>query len=268
MISPQSPFALSVFGYSIRYYSVFMVIAMLLGCLATYFIAKKYYKEIDPEILFDLFPVLLVSGVLGARFYYVLLNLKYFSHHLNEVLAVQNGGISIHGAILGGLLGGIIFCKIKKLPILPLADVVSYGLILGQAIGRWGNFFNSEAFGTPCTCPWKLYVAREFRPIQYINYEYFHPTFLYEFIWNLIVFAFLFFVVRKIAKNKEGIVFFAYIGLYSLGRFFIEMIRTDSVLNIGTIPVAQIASTLGILVSLAGIFILNKNVGKKLKEEQ
>ncbi len=255
MISPQSPFAFSVFGHSIRYYSIFMVLAMVLGCLTVYFITKKYYKKINPEILFDLFPVLLISGVLGARFYYVLLNWGHFSRHINEILLIQNGGISIHGAILG---------KIKKLPILPLADVVSYGLILGQAVGRWGNFFNSEAFGTPCELPWKMYVAREFRPIQYIDYSYFHPAFLYEFIWDLLVFAALFFIVRKMAKNKAGIVFFAYIGLYSLGRFFIEMIRTDSILNIGTIPAAQIVSALGILISAAGIIILNKNIGKSV----
>lgn len=243
---------------NVKFYGVFMAGAMLLGSFASYFIAKKYYKNVNLDYLLDLFPILIISGIIGARIYYVLLNADFYFSNLSEIFMINHGGISIHGAILGGLAAAIIFCKKKKINLFLYADVVSYGLILAQAIGRLGNFFNSEAFGKPTDLAWKMYVAPEFRPLRYASYEYFHPTFLYEIIWNIFVFTILFFAIRKIAKNKTGVIFFSYLIFYSIGRFLIEGIRIDSVLDIYAIPFAQIVSILLIIAGFLGIFFVSK----------
>ena len=226
MFKAPASVAFSVFGYDIKYYGVMLFFAMLIGISTTVFVSKKYYKNIDLDTLLDFFPWLIVISIISARIYYVLLSLDFYLKYPKEIPAVWHGGLAIHGAIFGGLIFGIIYFKIiKKYPVLPYADVVSYGLSLGQSIGRWGNFFNSEAFGTPCNLPWKLYIAPINRPFEYMSSEYFHPTFLYESIWDIFVFFILFFVVRKLAKNTPGFIFFSYLALYSLGRIFIENIR-------------------------------------------
>jgi len=237
-----------------------LFLGMLAGVFATYFISKKYYKTVDLDALVDFFPILIIFSIIGARLYYVLLSLDYYLKYPKEIFAIWHGGISIHGAILGGLLTGIIYFKfIKKIPVLPYADVVSYGLSLGQGIGRWGNFFNQEAFGLPCDLPWKLYIDPPFRPSGLTQYSYFHPAFLYESIWDFLVFLVLFFVVRKWAKNRFGLVFFSYLIVYSSGRIFIENIRTDSVLNVQNLPIALLVSIFTILISIFGIlFLVNK----------
>ncbi len=246
-----------IFNYDVRFYSIFMALAMVLGCFASYFIAKKYYKNINLDNLIDLFPIIIIFGIIGARLYWVLLNFDYFKLYPNEILLIQNGGISIHGAIVGGIVGGIIYCKYKKINILQTFDILSYGLIVAQAIGRFGNWFNTEAFGRPSNLPIKLFVPFEYRPQIYSQFEYFHPTFLYEIIWNLFVFLVLFFVVRKIL-NKDGITTCCYLILYSIGRYFIESVRIDSALNISGVPIAQIVSLIMIFVGVIGILYLIK----------
>lgn len=256
MQSPVSAIAFELGNFEIRYYSIMMFFAMLSATIFMYFIAKKYYKNTDAETVLDMLPFVILCAILGARLYYVIFDWEYFAKHLTETIAIWHGGISIHGAILGGLLAGIVYTKIRKLNFLAYADVFSYGLILGQAIGRWGNYFNIEAFGLPCNLPWRLAVPVIKRPLQFINYEYFHPTFLYESLWNIFVLVILFFVVRKLSKNISGIVFCSYLVLYSIGRLFIESIRIDSIFNIGGLQIAQIMSILLILVGMLGIFIL------------
>lgn len=251
-----SPFSTvcSFFGYDVKMYGVMIFFAIISAVLVCNFIAKKYYKSVDTDVLYDFYPILIISGIICARLYYVILNADYYLTYPKEILALWHGGISIHGAILGGLISGIVHFKIKKLNILSYADVVVYGLAVGQAVGRWGNFFNSEAFGTPCDLPWKLYIAPMYRPEPYSSYEYFHPTFLYESIWCVLVFLILFFLVRKFQKNRSGLIFFSYLTLYSMGRFFIEGIRVDSVFNVGVVPIAQIVSVFVFLAGIAGIF--------------
>lgn len=252
--------AFSVFGFDVKMYGVMIFLAIICGVFVSECIAKKYYKDIDLDVLLDFYPVMIISGVICARLYYVLLNLAYYVKFPQEIIALWHGGISIHGAILGGFLAGIIYFGIKKLSVLSYADVVSYGLVIGQMIGRWGNFFNSEAFGSPCTLPWKLYIAPEFRPLQYKSFEYFHPTFLYESIWCFIIFCILFFFVRKNKTAKPGLIFFSYLALYSLGRFVIEGIRIDSVFNVGHIPIASIVSVVIFAASLYGVFYCTRNI--------
>ena len=135
-----------------------------------------------------------------------------------------------------------------------------YSLVIpiGQAIGRWGNFFNSEAFGKPCNFFWKMYILPQYRPAEYKNEEYFHPTFLYESIADLLIFLILYFALRKKFKECNGLLFCSYLTMYSFIRIFIEFIRTDSVLNIGDIPVAVIVSCVIIIISCLSFFYLYK----------
>ena len=241
--------AFSVGSISVYYYGVIMAVSLFTGVLVARFVADKFYSEINPEIIYDISPHIIIGAILGARIYYCLLSYNYYAQNPFEIIKLWHGGISIHGAIIGGLIGGIIYAKKHKLPVLKLCDIFSYGLVLGQAIGRWGNFFNSEAFGSPTENFLKLYIPIYKRPLEYLQYNYFHPTFLYESILDVCIFLILFFVIRKFTKNNDGIVFFSYLILYSIVRITIEQIRVDSVLNVFGIPIAQIASILIILIS-------------------
>lgn len=242
----------------VYYYGIIIATALLTGGLISYFVAKKLYPEINPEIVFEIYPSIIIGAILGARIYYCLLSHAYYSQHLIEIFAIRHGGMSIHGGILGGLILGIIYAKRHKLNILKLCDIISYGLIIGQAIGRWGNFFNSEAFGRPTEFFLKLYIPISKRPIDFMQYSYFHPTFLYESILDICIFLILFFLIRNFNKGKDGIIFFSYLMLYSIARIIIEQIRIDSVLNIFGIPIAQLISVLIILISTLAIIKIKK----------
>lgn len=259
MISPKSSVLINIGDFSIHYYGVIMFAAIITALFVIKFIAKKYYKDINTEIILDILPIIILSAILGARIYYVLMDLPYFIRHANEIFAIWHGGMSIHGGILGGIISGAILAKIKKINFLKYADVFSYGIIIGQAIGRFGNWFNCEAFGKPCFIPiLKLFIPEEHRPFGYENFEYFHPTFLYESLWNILVFTVLFTVIRKIPNLKEGTIFFSYLILYSVGRFFIEWCRIDSIRNLWGVPIAQLVSLLIILFSVLCLLLLYK----------
>ncbi len=259
MQSPPSSVLVSINGFSIHYYGLIMFCAIAAGILVMRFVAKKYYKGISTEILLDMLPAVILCAILGARLYYVVMDWRYFSSHLGEIFALWHGGMSIHGAILGGVLSGLIYTKIKKINFLKYADIFVYGLSIGQAIGRFGNYFNCEAFGKPCSIPFiKLFIPLPYRPYGYESYEYFHPAFLYESLWDIAVFLLLFFVIRKITGLKDGVIFFSYLILYSIGRIAIEACRLDSVRNIFGIEIAHIASLVLIFAGVAGIIFLYK----------
>lgn len=253
--------AFYLFGLPVMKYGLTMGTAIAVSVVILEKIRKKYYAEvISDEMLYDLSFWLIIGGILGARFWYVILNLHYYSFHLSEILAIRQGGISIHGAILGGIAAGLIYIKKHHLCFWKTADLFAFALPIGQAIGRWGNFFNSEAFGKPCDLPWKLYIPQENRPEQYIENDYFHPAFLYESIANIFIFFILFFVLRKKYSDKQGVIFCSYLILYSFVRFFIEFIRVDSVFNIGVIPIAVVVSVIFAICGIVVLFvIMNKN---------
>ena len=265
MLSPESSIAFFIGKFPVHYYSITMFLAILLGTVFSCFVAKKYYKEVNIDVILDVLPIVIIAGILGARLYYVLLDWSYYSQNLCDIWAIYKGGLSIHGAILGGFLGGFVYIKKNRLNLWKIADVYSYGLILGQIIGRLGNYFNKEAFGLPCyfmnnIC---LYIPEKHRPIQFLYVEFFHPTFLYEMVWNIFVLMILLFCVRRVVKNVDGVVFFSYLFLYSLGRVFIEALRLDSVLTINGIHFAQVVSVLVCLVSGVIVFnLLRKNYSK------
>jgi len=263
----------------IYYYGIIMSVALFAGIFTARCITKKFYPELSTEIIYDIAPHIIIGAIVFARLYYCVLSYHYYLAHPIEILEIRQGGISIHGAIIGGLIFGAIYALRHKLPVLKLCDIFSYGLVLGQAIGRWGNFFNSEAFGMPTGNFLKLYIPIYKRPLEYLQYNYFHPTFLYESISDIVIFLLLFFVIRKLAlypspnfsgtqelkfshagksplpqgarvERRDGVVFFSYLILYSIVRIIIEQIRIDSVLNLWGIPIAQIVSVLIILISV------------------
>jgi phosphatidylglycerol:prolipoprotein diacylglycerol transferase len=239
---------------TIRWYGLLIASAVLIGVSLSQYLAKR--RNVDPNLLGDLVIWLVIGAIPAARLYYVLFEWKQYSQHPEQIIAIWNGGIAIHGAIIGGTLAAIIFSRIQKISFWQLADLVAPSLILGQAIGRWGNFFNSEAFGDPTDLPWKLYIPQQRRPLNFINFEYFHPTFLYESLWNLMVLGLLMTLFFRGLKGKPrlkvGTIALVYMVAYSLGRVWIEGLRTDS-LMIGPLRIAQIVSLSAISLGLLGL---------------
>lgn len=260
MFEAHSQIICTIFGVHIYFYGVILALAIIAGTFIADYIATNFYN-LKKETIIDLSPYVVITGIIGARLYYCALNYDFYLRFPSEILAIRHGGISIHGAIIGGLIGLIIFAKRRNLPIPKLCDISAVGLILAQAIGRWGNFFNSEAFGTPTDLPWKLYISEQYRPIPYTNYEYFHPTFLYESILNLLIFITLFLLIKYQKVNKAGNIALLYLTLYSLARIFVEHFRIDSVLYVHGIPIATIVS-IGII-SLSFILLLLNNLPKR-----
>jgi len=193
----------------------------------------------------DLALFLIPLGVLGARIYYVIFSWDQYSGNLMDILNIRGGGLAIHGGIIAGILTGFVFSRIKKIDFFKLADTVVLGVPLAQSIGRWGNFVNQEAHGGPTDLPWGIMI----------DGQKVHPTFLYESIWDLLIFLFIF--LRRKKKKYEGSIIVEYITLYSLGRFFIEGLRTDS-LMLGPIRMAQFVSLLGVVVGVVLHIILSK----------
>lgn len=240
--------------FVIRWYGLLIASAVLIGVSLAQHLAKR--RHLHPDIISDLSVWLVVGAIPAARLYYVLFQWSEYSRSPGRILAIWQGGIAIHGAILGGIIAALIFARLKRISFWQLADLVAPSLILGQAIGRWGNFFNSEAFGDPTDLPWKLYIPPEHRPPALVNFEYFHPTFLYESLWNLMVFALLLTLFFRSLSGKPelktGTLFLVYWVAYSIGRFAIEGLRTDS-LMLGSLRIAQLVSLTGIVVGLAGL---------------
>ena len=239
---------------ALRWYGLLIATAVLLGVTLSQYLAKK--RRVNPDLLGDLAIWLVIGAIPCARIYYVAFQWQqYIQRPWWHMLAVWEGGIAIHGAIIGGTVATIIFARVNRISLWQLLDLVAPSLILGQAIGRWGNFFNSEAFGKPTNLPWKLFIAPQYRPFELINNEFFHPTFLYESLWNLGIFALLlwlfFWGLKRANRLKTGTLTAIYLIGYSLGRVWIEWLRTDS-LMIGPLKVAQVVSlgaiSLGLLI--------------------
>jgi len=273
---------------SIRWYGFLISISVLIGL----FISKKLAKErnIDPLYISEFLPLLITCSIIGARAYYVIFEWRqysgdnFFSYlqlfnnsiQIPSFLAIWEGGIAIHGGLIGGLLSTIFFCKSKNINLKTFIDILIPSIILGQSIGRWGNFFNSEAFGLPTNLPWKLFIPIQNRPIEFINYEFFHPTFLYESLWNFLIFIILIIIFKKQSKTnfvRPGFISCIYLIGYSFGRFWIEALRTDP-LCLGGLPpfcnngirIAQFISVFLFSSGLIGIFFLRLrtyNVNKR-----
>jgi len=247
------PIALQLGPLTLRWYGILMAAAMALGLWLAYRDARR--RGLDPESMLKAAELGLLGGLVGARLYYVAFNLDYYGQFPAKIFAVWEGGLAIHGGILGGILVGGGYAWWRRLPVLRFLDVAAPGLALGQCIGRWGNFFNEEAFGTPTRLPWKLFISPPHRPLLFAQDEYFHPTFLYESLWDLGVFALLFWGLRDRLARAPGALFLAYVGLYSVGRFVTEGIRTDP-LMLGPIRIAQLVSVIGLALAVVGVPLL------------
>ena len=241
--------AFTIFGIDVMWYGILMATGMILG---TYLALKEAERVgISEDDVLNLAIFAIPAGVLGARLYYVIFNWGYYSQNPSQILNFRGGGMAIHGALIGGILAGLIYTKIKKINFFKMADIALLGMPLAQAIGRWGNYINGEAHGGPTNLPWGIMVGG----------VKVHPTFLYESIWDFGIFIFLWMFRKK--KKYEGQVAVYYIILYSLGRFFIEGLRTDS-LMIGPLRMAQVISLVGVVGGIiAHIYLLKKNNNKK-----
>ena len=259
MFESHTQIICTIFGVHIYFYGIILALAIVTGTFMADYFGTKFF-ELKKETIIDLSPYLVIFGIIGARIYYCLLNYDFYMRFPTEILAVRHGGMSIHGAIIGGLIGLFIFSKKRKIPAAKLCDVSAIGLALAQSIGRWGNFFNSEAFGYPTQLPWKLYIAPQYRPIPFTDYEYFHPTFLYESLLDFCVFLLLFFAVNKKLKftQRNGNIALVYLILYSLVRIFVEYFRIDSVCYIHGYPVAMVVSACIIVLSSITLILKNK----------
>ena len=236
--------AFSIFGIDVMWYGVLISTGVLIGVLIALKEAKRTgFKEDD---LIDFLLYAIPVGIVGARAYYVIFSWDYYSQNLSQIINIRNGGLAIHGAVIAGVITAILFCKKRKIYVLELIDLVIPSLILGQAIGRWGNFVNQEAHGGPTDLPWGIMV----------NGQKVHPTFLYESIFNVLIFIFLIWF-RKHKKARHGQIFGLYLILYSAGRFFVEGLRTDSLMFMG-MRVAQLISIASIILGAALLIYLKK----------
>ncbi len=235
-----NPVAFSIFNIDIMWYGILIASGVLIGTL----LALRESRRIGfrDEDLMDLLIVAIPSAIIGARLYYVIFQFDYYKNNLSEIINIRGGGLAIHGGIIAAVIVGAVFCKIRKVNFWQIADITAPSIILGQAIGRWGNFINQEAYGTVTDLPWGIIV----------DGQKVHPTFLYESLWNIVVFLFLLWYRRK-GRKKDGEVFLLYAILYSVGRFFVEGLRTDS-LMFGGFRVAQLIS-IAIIITMTGIFI-------------
>ncbi|HEA0000450.1 TPA: prolipoprotein diacylglyceryl transferase [Staphylococcus aureus] len=233
---------------SVRWYGIIIAVGILLG----YFVAQRALVKagLHKDTLVDIIFYSALFGFIAARIYFVIFQWPYYAENPGEIIKIWHGGIAIHGGLIGGFIAGVIVCKVKNLNPFQIGDIVAPSIILAQGIGRWGNFMNHEAHGGPVSRAFleQLHLPNFIIENMYINGQYYHPTFLYESIWDVAGFI----ILVNIRKHlKLGETFFLYLTWYSIGRFFIEGLRTDSLMLTSNIRVAQLVSILLILISIS-----------------
>ncbi len=255
---------------TIRWYGVIIAFGLTLAVL--FGGRKAYVWKMDINKMLDVLIYGAVGGILGARLYYVFSKWDYYSVHLDEIFQIWNGGLAIYGGVLGAVVGLAVFCKIKKIKLPMLLDLVSLGFLIGQSMGRWGNFFNREAFGAETTSFLRMGLMNAYTG----EVTYYHPTFFYESVWNAVGFVLL----HKLSKKRQydGQIALGYAAWYGLGRAFIEGLRTDS-LYLGPFRVSQLLAAISCIAALsvliwqmrkphdpAGLYV-NKIAEKESNEE-
>lgn len=260
--------------FAIAYYGICIGIGMLGAIMLAEHLAKKTGQ--DSDRIYSIAMVGILAAIVGARLYFVAFQWDYYKNDLSKIFNLREGGLAIYGGILGAVLAVFIYTRIKKWKLGPIADVAAPAMALGQCVGRWGNFFNREAFGgytdnlLAMQIPLSAVRTGDITPELYqntvvvdgITYIQVHPTFLYESLWNLCVMIFLILYIKH--RKFEGEVFFAYLAAYGLGRVWIEGLRTDQLLIPGTdIPVSQVLAAMMIVGAIAWIVIKRVLIKKK-----
>jgi phosphatidylglycerol:prolipoprotein diacylglycerol transferase len=259
-----TPVLISVGPLHVYWYGLFIVLGVLAGLSITLKLANKF--GLSANKIFDLAFWMIIFGIIGARVYHVLLEWGYYSQNYWNILKVWQGGLAIHGGIIAGLLVLFYFCWKEKVNFWLVAAVFAPGVAIGQAIGRWGNYFNQELFGTPTNLPWGIPIDFMNRPDRYLSASYFHPTFLYESLGDLLIFIILLLIIRQFFIKKftnYKIILLAYLIMYSALRFSTEFLRTDITAYFFGYRWPQVISILIIITSIFLIFF-----PKKKKEEK
>lgn len=246
------------FRLDVKWYGVIISLGLLMAAIYCMCNAKRFGLKAD-----DILDAVIIGGplgIIGARLYYVLFSLDEFSSFM-DVINLRNGGLAIYGVIIMIVLVAPWFCKFKKIKMPVLLDLVSYGLLIGQCIGRWGNFFNVEVYGSTTSLPWGMEITRGYNKIIV------HPLFLYESLWTLAGFIFLHFYGKK--RKFDGEIFLMYMGWYGLGRALIEGLRVEAyVLKLGTLKISQVFGILFFVASIVLLIIFRMKTMRKTQEQQ
>ncbi len=256
-IQPIDPIAFSIGGLDVRWYGVIIGTGLVLALILAIREGSRrgLGKDDFPDLMLWAIPISIIS----ARIYYVIFEWDYYSNHLGDIPKIWNGGIAIHGALIGAVVTTYIFTKKRGISFWKMADIAAPSIILGQAIGRWGNFMNQEAHGGEVSRSFleALHLPPFIIDQMYINGTYYHPTFLYESLWNIVGFIIL--IVLRRVNLRRGEIFLSYVIWYSIGRFFIEGMRTDS-LMVGDLRMAQLIS-LALIVLSALVIVYRRKSG-------
>lgn len=259
----MNPVMFQIGNFEIRWYSVFILIGVILAYELAEFEGKKY--KVPKNFIFNMTFWVVLFGIIGARIYYVIFNWSLYSHDILSILKFWEGGLAIHGGFFAGLLTMYLYCQKYNVRILKMTDIAAPSLLIAQAIGRWGNFFNSEAHGYATT----LATLKDHKIIPQfiidgmnINGVYYEPTFYYESLWCILGFI-IALIIRSRKKTKLGTTTAFYLIWYSVGRFFIESMRTDSLMLAG-FKVAQIVS---VILFIIGIVLIMLNARKKANDD-
>ena len=267
------PRSFSVFGFSIYFYGIFIMLGFLLALI--YMLRRRQEFDLTSDNIFDMILLAIPGGIIGSRIYYVIFNPADFfgaGGRFVNVFNIRHGGLAIYGGIIGAVILFIIYCRIKKVSFFKIADIAVFGVFIGQIVGRWGNFLNREAYGVLTDVPWRMGLTSVFP--QRINesvYEYItfyvHPTFFYEALWNTIGFLLLHFYSKKRKPKYHGQFLLFYVAWYGLGRFVIEGLRADSLFVGSTnIRVSQLLAALSFCVAVT-LLVVNKIRGVQAIEQ-
>ncbi len=260
--------AFQIFGISVYWYGIILTTGIILGTVLASYIAKK--EGLHPDIFIDFILYDIIFALLGARLYYVVFNFDYYRENPAHIFNIREGGIAIYGAVIASAIVALIYTKKKKVDFWSFADIASYGLLLGQAIGRYGNFVNKEAFGdytnnlfamrilkSEAKWPLSQNILEHVQTAFGAEYIQVHPTFFYESLWNAVLLVLL--LVYRKRRKFSGEIFMLYLIGYGIGRFWIEGLRTDQLLLGSTqIPISQVVAILSIILGIIGIFICRK----------
>ena len=264
--SPPPPEIFSAGPFTLRYYGLCIALGIAAATwLTTRELDRKGY---DSVLALDALFFIVPPGFIGARVYHVLTDLDLYDGNPHSffpgIFEVWNGGLGIYGAVIGGFLGLLLFARVRGINPLAFADAAAPGVILAQAIGRWGNYFNQELFGRPSDLPWALEISPGNRPPDFGDTATFHPTFLYESIWNVLVCLVLLFVARRFANSlKNGDIVLLYVCLYSVGRFFVETLRIDPAFLIGDFRGNLLVSSILALTFALILFLRHASTGRR-----